>query len=73
VEPFAPETFLTGALITIMSDFNFEGVVPLTGPVTPGVVFPVVPIGPLVPGASAACEIAKENKEYVTIKATIDR
>jgi hypothetical protein len=56
-----------------MSDFNFEGVVPLTGPVTPGVVFPVVPIGPLVPGASAACEIAKENKEYVTIKATIDR
>jgi hypothetical protein len=46
-----------------MSDFNFEGVVPLTGPVTPVVVFPVVPIGPLVPGASAACETAKDSKE----------
>jgi hypothetical protein len=55
-----------------MSDFSFEGVVPLTGPVTPVVVLPVVPIGPLVPGASAACEIAKVNKEYVTISARID-
>jgi hypothetical protein len=48
----------------MMSDFNFEGVVPLTGPVTPVVVLPVVPIGPLVPGASAACAIAKVNNEY---------
>jgi hypothetical protein len=37
----------------MMSDFNFDVVVPLTGPVTP-VVLPVVPIGPLVPGGSAA-------------------
>jgi hypothetical protein len=38
----------------MMSDFNLVGVDPLTGPVTPVVVFPVVPIGPFVPGASAA-------------------
>jgi hypothetical protein len=56
----------------MMSDFNFEGVVPLTGPVTPVVVFPVVPMGPFVPGASAACEIANESKENVAIKATVD-
>jgi hypothetical protein len=47
----------------MMSDFNFEGVDPLTGPVTPVVVLPVVPIGPFVPGASAACEIASESRE----------
>jgi hypothetical protein len=28
-----------------MSDFNFEGVVPLTGPVTPGVVFQLSLLG----------------------------
>jgi hypothetical protein len=38
----------------MMSDFNFVVVVPLTGPVTPVVVFPVVPIGPFVPEVSAA-------------------
>ena len=38
----------------MMSDFNLVGVDPLTGPVTPVVVLPVVPIGPFVPGASAA-------------------
>jgi hypothetical protein len=38
----------------MMSDFNFVVVVPLTGPVTPVVVFPVMPIGPLVPEVSAA-------------------
>jgi hypothetical protein len=38
----------------MMSDFNFDGVVPFTGPVTPVVVLPVTPIGPLVPDVSAA-------------------
>jgi hypothetical protein len=47
----------------MMSDFNFEGVVPLTGPVTPVVVFPVVPIGPFVPGASAALETPINSRE----------
>jgi hypothetical protein len=47
----------------MMSDFNFEGVVPLTGPVTPVVVFPVVPIGPFVPGASAALDTPTNSKE----------
>jgi hypothetical protein len=47
----------------MMSDFSFEGVVPLTGPVTPVVVLPVVPIGPFVPGASAALEMPTNNNE----------
>ena len=39
----------------MMSDLSFVVVVPFTGPVTPVVVYPVVPIGPLVPEVSAAC------------------
>jgi hypothetical protein len=52
----------------MMSDFNFEGVVPLTGPVTPVVVFPVVPIGPLVPGASAAYATVTDKTENIAMK-----
>ena len=52
----------------MMSDLSFVVVVPLTGPVTPVVVFPVVPIGPLVPGGSAACEAVIDNSEKVAKK-----
>jgi hypothetical protein len=40
-----------------MSDFNFDGADPETGPVTPVLVFPVELIGPFVPVFSSACAI----------------
>jgi hypothetical protein len=52
----------------MMSDLSFVVVVPLAGPVTPVVVFPVVPIGPLVPGGSTACEAVIDKSEKVTRK-----
>ena len=55
--PFAPgipETFFTGALITMMSVFNLEVDDPVTGPETPVVVLPLEVTGPFVPGGSAA-------------------
>ena len=57
----------------MMSDLSFVVVVPLTGPVTPVVVFPVVPIGPLVPEVSAPCAIVSENREVSATKITAVR
>jgi hypothetical protein len=52
----------------MMSDLSFVVVVPLTGPVTPVVVFPVVPIGPLLPGGSTAYEEVIDKSEKVVTK-----
>ena len=57
----------------MMSDFNFVVVVPLTGPVTPVVVFPVVPIGPFVPGASAALTTPIDVKASAEVIVKIER
>ena len=50
-----------------MSDFNLDGVVPFTGPVTPVDVLPVAPIGPFVPEISFASATPNERREYRTI------
>jgi hypothetical protein len=57
----------------MMSDFNLVGVDPLTGPVTPVVVFPVVPIGPFVPGASAALTIPIDVRASAEVIVKMER
>lgn len=57
----------------MMSDFNLVVVDPLTGPLTPVVVLPVVPIGPFVPGASAALTIPIEVRASAKVIEKIEK
>ena len=57
----------------MMSDFNLVVVDPLTGPLTPVFVLPVVPIGPLVPGASAALTIPIEVRASAKVIEKIEK
>ena len=57
----------------MMSDFNLVVVDPLTGPLTPVFVLPVVPIGPFVPGASAALTIPIDVRASAEVIVKIEK
>ena len=57
----------------MMSDFNFVVEDPVTGPVTPVFVLPVVPIGPFVPEVSAALTIPIDVRARAEVIVKIEK